>query len=55
LPKIRNNAILVKAILLGVHMQGKDQQSVNEGDGSGNFWLDYLTVIISKGVPEAKA
>ncbi|MHB8880947.1 MAG: integron integrase [Thermodesulfovibrionales bacterium] len=34
---------------------GKDQQGVQEPDGGGNFWLDYLTVIISKDVPEAKA
>ena len=36
-------------------MQGKDQQGVHEGNGSGNFWLDYLAVVISKGIPEAKA
>jgi hypothetical protein len=40
---------------LGDRIQGKNQQDIHEGYGSGNFWHEYLTLVISQGVPEAKA
>jgi hypothetical protein len=36
-------------------MQGKDQQGFHEANSSHNFWHDYLTLVISKGIPEANA
>ncbi|MDH4230942.1 MAG: phage integrase N-terminal SAM-like domain-containing protein [Nitrospirota bacterium] len=33
---------------------GKDQQGVDE-EGAGNFWHDYLILVMSDGIPEAKA
>ena len=36
-------------------MQGKNQQDIHEGDGSGNFWHKYLTLVIAQGIPEGKA
>jgi integron integrase len=32
---------------------GKEQQGIEEG--AGNFWHNYLTLVISQGIPEAKA
>lgn len=40
--------------ILGDHM-GKDQQGIHEIDGSNNFWHDYLTLVISKGIPDTNA
>jgi hypothetical protein len=51
LPIFQNNAIHITSYLMGGHMQGKDQQDFHDGDGSGNFWHNYLPIVISEGVP----